>query len=69
MAKKANDDFGPDFWLHVATDGMRRYAEEGGEISVVVSGDDMVVTFANVTPADERVHGKFAALFEVEGVS
>jgi len=64
MARKIDDDFGPDFWLHVATDGMRRYAEEGGALAVVVSGDSMVVTFTGVTPDDERVHGKFAKLFQ-----
>lgn len=62
MAKTTDEDFNGDFWLHVATDSLRRYVEDGGLLEVVVAEQGMVITLQGVTPDDERVHGKFARL-------
>jgi hypothetical protein len=64
MAKKANQDFDADFWLHVATDSLHRFAEQGGRVDVVVMDGSIVITLPGVTPDDERIHGNFAEMFE-----
>ena len=65
MTKADGNDFGPEFWLHVATDAMRRYAEEGGPIYVNQTEKGISVLFAGVSMANPDVHEKFAAMAAV----
>ena len=57
---------GKDNWLHILTNAIANYADEGGEVSIGFSEltGAMAVTFDNIQPGDSRLNGAFVALID-----
>lgn len=62
-----DDDFTNDFWLHVATDGLRRYAQDGGKLLVVATPEGLIIKLPDVVAENEHIHSDFAELIQVAG--
>ena len=61
-ATDSSNPFGPDMWLHIATDCLRRYACEQ-DLLVVAEGDKIVVTLP-LPSSDTRLHKEFVKLVQ-----
>ena len=44
----SDEDFGPEFWLHVASDALRHYVDDGGALVVSESADGIVVLLVGI---------------------
>lgn len=56
-----SNPFGPDLWLHVASDSIARYGLENGVFVVAQSGD-LYICLPGVTLDDPRLHSRFSVL-------
>lgn len=69
MSKKAQD-YPSDLWLHIATDALARYAQNGGGVRAIEEHDGdgarIVIVLSNVEAADPRLARAFAALVITE---
>ena len=61
--KTNNQKLGADNWLHILSNAIGNYAEEGGEVVVILNDpDEILVRFVGVKRGDERLNPKFIAL-------
>ncbi len=60
--KNNDDDFDADFWLHVASDSLARYAESGGVLTISFTHGDLIVSVRGVTIGHEALHGRFVKM-------
>lgn len=59
---------GRDNWLHILSNAIANYAEEGGEVQVTISEghNGVVIYLEKTTPQDDRLHPDFVRLLDLQ---
>lgn len=64
MSKSNSQQFGPDNWLHIISNALANYVEEGGSLSISEGSGSLSVTFSGVEAGDSRLNAKFVEMME-----
>ena len=59
-----NDDFGPEFWMHVLTDATARYVSGGGAVDIRETASGIIITLLGISMDNEVLSSKFTEVHQ-----